>query len=142
MHAHNIIGAWWIFSKFQLDRSFDIEPLSQIIGNFSSSQEALMQITTKLRNNLFLTKFGPTYIDSKPPPYSGMMSKSEVPLSLRSPIMPVSAPYDSRYTPYSDIGVGYNKQSSISTWPPQVCLGYGNFIGAWPCGLILNLISF
>ena len=83
-----------------------------------------MQITTKLRNNLFLTKFGPTYMDSKPPPFSGLMSQSEVPLSVRAPIMPVSAPYDSRYTPYSDISVGYNEQTPLSNWPPQVCLGH------------------
>lgn len=97
------------------------DELVEVVGNFNASQEALMQITTRLRNNLFHEKLGPGFKDTKLPPFSGLTSPNEGSLSLRSQMMPAAAPYERYRTPYSDVLTG---QQSHGSWAPQPVQSY------------------
>eukprot|EP00250_Pteridium_aquilinum_P014715 c22156_g1_i1 orf=582-2825(-) len=103
--------------------ALNTDELVEVVGNFNASQEALMQITTRLRNNLFHMKLGQGFKDTKLPPFSGLASPSEGPLSLRTPVIPPApapAPYERYRPPYSDVLTGLKGQQSHGSWAPQV----------------------
>ncbi|KAI5056333.1 hypothetical protein GOP47_0028151 [Adiantum capillus-veneris] len=100
------------------------DELVEVVGKFNAAHEALMQITTRLRNNLFHGAaagpgFGPAFKDAKLPSFSGLASPNEGPLASRTQMMPAPAPYERYRAPYQDVLSGLTGPYSHGTWPSQ-----------------------
>ncbi|MCO5551370.1 hypothetical protein L7F22_004872 [Adiantum nelumboides] len=104
------------------------DELVEVVGKFNAAQEALMQITTRLRNNLFhgMTGpgYGPGFRDPKIPPYSGLASPTEGPLTLRTQMMPAAASYDRYRAPYQDVLSSLTGPHSHGPWQSQPVQSY------------------
>lgn len=97
------------------------DELVEVVGNFNASQEALMQITSRLRNNWFREIAGAGFRDSKLNPFSGLSSPTEGPLPLRTQVMPAASPYERYRAPYQDVMSGPHSHPS---WPSQPAQSY------------------
>ncbi|MCO5608854.1 hypothetical protein L7F22_063072 [Adiantum nelumboides] len=104
------------------------DELVEVVGKFNAAQEALMQITTRLRNNLFHGMagpgYGPSFRDPKIPPYSGLASPNEGPLTLRTQMMPAAASYDRYRAPYQDVLSTLTGPHSHGPWQSQPVQSY------------------
>ncbi|KAH7287540.1 hypothetical protein KP509_32G061200 [Ceratopteris richardii] len=109
-----------IFGKEHLPScALKTDELVEIVGSHTASQDALTQITTRLRNNLFRGMPGPGSTDAKLSPYSTLSSVTEGPLSLRTSILPSSAAYGKYRSPYQDILTDVSGSYLTGQWPSQ-----------------------
>lgn len=95
------------------------DELVQIIGNANVSQDALLQITARLRSNLLHGKFGPG-----PMVVPASVPQGEVPLPLGMGMMPGAPPFGRYHSPFPEVPIGVKGQHPPvppppGPWPPQ-----------------------
>lgn len=121
----------WIYGKEHLPPcALENDKLVQIIGNANVSHEALLQVTSRLRGNLFHGKFGPTPLDSKNLPFSGPVPHSEGPLASGMGMIPGAATFGRYHSPFPDMPLGIKGQQPsgpLSGPWPQKDIGFTGF---------------